>query len=199
MKNCPFHEWYQEWSTYAARSGANDTTKMYTFQQALPQGLNDKLLGVTPIPTSLTGLVDNARTNSIAYGHNPAKGIPPHSNLKARACVAPPQTTLALTLQTPTSKVSKPRNSQRKKETNALRTTSVSTVAMPAISLASAAHALPEEAEEGDNRTDSRDSTNPLEPEPLKSERKNPLTTPMLRTRQLCHASTTIRRTISRF
>jgi hypothetical protein len=36
MKNRPFHEWYQEWSTYAARSGANDATKMYAFRQALP-------------------------------------------------------------------------------------------------------------------------------------------------------------------
>jgi hypothetical protein len=36
MGNRPFHEWYQEWSTYAARCGANDTTKMFTFRQALP-------------------------------------------------------------------------------------------------------------------------------------------------------------------
>jgi Retrotransposon gag protein len=64
MKNRPFHEWYQEWSTYAARSGANDATKMYAFRQALPRGLNDKLLGVTPIPTTLTGLVDKARAFS---------------------------------------------------------------------------------------------------------------------------------------
>jgi hypothetical protein len=28
MNNHPFHEWYQEWSTYASRSGANDATKM---------------------------------------------------------------------------------------------------------------------------------------------------------------------------
>lgn len=61
MKNRPFHEWYQEWSTYAARSGANDATKMYAFRQALPRGLNDKLSGVTPLPTTLSGLVDKAK------------------------------------------------------------------------------------------------------------------------------------------
>jgi hypothetical protein len=51
MGNRPFHEWFQEWSTYAARCGANDTTKMFAFRQALPQGLNDKLVGVSPHPT----------------------------------------------------------------------------------------------------------------------------------------------------
>jgi hypothetical protein len=61
MKNRPFHEWYQEWSTYASRSGANDATKMYAFRQALPRGLNDKLSGVTPVPTTLTELVNKAR------------------------------------------------------------------------------------------------------------------------------------------
>jgi hypothetical protein len=61
MGNRPFHEWYQEWSTYASRSGANDATKMYTFHQALPQGLNDKLVGVSPAPTTLTTLVEHAR------------------------------------------------------------------------------------------------------------------------------------------
>jgi hypothetical protein len=44
---------------------------------------------------------------------------------------------------------------------------------MLAISLARAARALPEEAEEGDNRVDNRDLTNLLEPESPKSERKN--------------------------
>ena len=60
MGNCSFHEWYQEWSTYAARSEANDATKMYAFRQALPQGSNDKLVGVTPTPTTLTDLVEKA-------------------------------------------------------------------------------------------------------------------------------------------
>ena len=61
MNNRPFHEWYQEWSTYASRSGANDATKMYAFRQALPAGLNDRLVGLSPAPTTLTDLVDKAR------------------------------------------------------------------------------------------------------------------------------------------
>jgi hypothetical protein len=61
MGNRPFHEWYQEWSTYASRSGANDATKMYAFRQALPQGLNDKLVGLATPPTTLTALVEHAR------------------------------------------------------------------------------------------------------------------------------------------
>jgi hypothetical protein len=76
---------------------------------------------------------------------------------------------------------------------------SASTVAMLAISLASAARALPEEAEEGDNRADSRDLPNPSEPESPKSERKNPLRTLIPRMRQSCHASTTTKRTTLRF
>ena len=67
MGNRPFHEWYQEWSTYAARSEANDATKMYAFRQALPQGLNDKLVGVTPAPTTLTDLVEKARSFDQQY------------------------------------------------------------------------------------------------------------------------------------
>ena len=62
MCNCPFHKWYQEWSTYASRSEANDAIKMYAFCQALPQGLNDKLIGVTPAPTTLNDLVKKARS-----------------------------------------------------------------------------------------------------------------------------------------
>jgi hypothetical protein len=34
---------------------------MYAFRQALPQGLNDKLIGVTPAPKTLTELVEKAQ------------------------------------------------------------------------------------------------------------------------------------------
>jgi len=67
MGNRPFHEWYQEWSTYASRCEANDATKMYAFHQALPQGLNDKLVGVTPAPTMLVDLVEKARSFDQQY------------------------------------------------------------------------------------------------------------------------------------
>jgi hypothetical protein len=67
MGNRPFHEWYQEWSTYASRSGANDVTKMYAFRQALPQGLNDKLVGISPAPTTLHDLVEKAKAFDQQY------------------------------------------------------------------------------------------------------------------------------------
>jgi hypothetical protein len=60
MGNKPFHEWYQEWSMYASRSDANDATKMFAFRQALPAGLNNKLVSLSPAPTTLAGLVDKA-------------------------------------------------------------------------------------------------------------------------------------------
>jgi hypothetical protein len=33
---------------------------MFAFRQALPQGLNDKLVGVSPAPDTLEALVDHA-------------------------------------------------------------------------------------------------------------------------------------------
>jgi hypothetical protein len=61
MGNKPFHEWYQEWSTYASCSNANDVIKMFAFHQALPAGLNDKLIGLSPTLMTLAGLVNKAR------------------------------------------------------------------------------------------------------------------------------------------
>ena len=61
MGMCHFSEWYQEWSTYALLSGANEETKMFTFRKVLPQGLHQKILGVSPQPTMLDDLVKKAR------------------------------------------------------------------------------------------------------------------------------------------
>src|SRR6266571_6911688 len=61
MGGRPFNEWYQEWSTYASRSGANDETKMFAFRKALPQALHQKIIGVSPQPTTLDGLAEKAR------------------------------------------------------------------------------------------------------------------------------------------
>jgi Retrotransposon gag protein/Zinc knuckle len=61
MGNRHFNEWYQEWSTHASRSGANEETKMFAFRKALPQPLHQKIIGVSPQPTTLEGLVDKAR------------------------------------------------------------------------------------------------------------------------------------------
>jgi Retrotransposon gag protein/Zinc knuckle len=56
-----FNDWYQEWSTHAARAGVDENTKMYAFRRALPQGLHTKILGVSPQPTTMTALVEKAR------------------------------------------------------------------------------------------------------------------------------------------
>ena len=48
MGNKPFNEWYQEWSTHASRSGANEQTQMYAFRKAIPIALHQKLLTVSP-------------------------------------------------------------------------------------------------------------------------------------------------------
>ena len=61
MGSRPFQEWYQEWSTHATRSGANEQSKMYAFRQNLPQALHQKLLGVSPTPTTLARLVELAK------------------------------------------------------------------------------------------------------------------------------------------
>lgn len=61
MGNRPFSEWYQEWSTHASRSGANEETKMFCFRQNLPNALHQKILGVSPTPTTLTRLVELAK------------------------------------------------------------------------------------------------------------------------------------------
>ncbi len=61
MGNRTFNDWYQEWSTHATRSGTNDATKMYAFQQAIPGALLGKLMGISPFPMTLATLVEKAR------------------------------------------------------------------------------------------------------------------------------------------
>ena len=61
MGNREFNNFYQEWSTHASRSGVDNHTKMYAFRQALPQALHNKILGVSPQPTTLAGVVEHAR------------------------------------------------------------------------------------------------------------------------------------------
>jgi len=59
--NCPFNEWYQEWSTYANRANVDDNTKMYTFWRMLNQSLHTKLLSISPLLATLPDLVEKAR------------------------------------------------------------------------------------------------------------------------------------------
>ena len=61
MGSTPFNEWYQKWSTYAARANVDDNTKMFAFRRALPEALHAKILGVSPQPTTLAVLVERAR------------------------------------------------------------------------------------------------------------------------------------------
>jgi hypothetical protein len=61
MGDRPFLEWYQEWSSHASRAEANEITKIHTFKSVIPEDLHDKLIAMTPQPTTLDGLVNTAR------------------------------------------------------------------------------------------------------------------------------------------
>ena len=61
MNNRSFTEWYQDWIVHANRSGANNATKMYAFQQNLPSALHNKIMAVHPAPTTLARLVELAK------------------------------------------------------------------------------------------------------------------------------------------
>jgi hypothetical protein len=66
MYNTPMHqrefnEWYQEWLTYATRAGVDERTKMYTFHRMLPRPLHEKIIALSPQPTTLMDLVEKAR------------------------------------------------------------------------------------------------------------------------------------------
>ena len=61
QKNREFNEWYQEWSTYARRANIDEATKIYAFRSALNQALHNKILQLSPMPTTLAALVEKAR------------------------------------------------------------------------------------------------------------------------------------------
>jgi hypothetical protein len=67
MGGRPFNEWYQDWSTYTSRSGANEDTQMFTFQKALPMALHQKIMGVSPQPTKLKGLAEKAHESDCLW------------------------------------------------------------------------------------------------------------------------------------
>jgi len=56
-----FATWFQEWSTEARHSGVDETTKMWAFRCNLPTILQQKLLTLSPQPTTLDTLVEKAR------------------------------------------------------------------------------------------------------------------------------------------
>jgi hypothetical protein len=61
MGTRPFNDWYQEWSNYAKRANVDEKTQMYAFRRNLPHPLHQKLLGISPQPTTLDGLAEKAR------------------------------------------------------------------------------------------------------------------------------------------
>jgi len=61
QRNREFGEWYQEWSRYARRANVDEATKMYAFRRALDTALHNKLLQLSPMPTTLARLVEKAR------------------------------------------------------------------------------------------------------------------------------------------
>jgi len=56
-----FATWFLDWSTQARRMGVDETTKMYAFRRALLPALQNKLLTLSPQPTTLDDLVEKAR------------------------------------------------------------------------------------------------------------------------------------------
>jgi len=56
-----FATWFQEWSTEARRTGVDETTKMWAFRCNLPIMLQQKLLTLSPQPTTLDTLVEKAQ------------------------------------------------------------------------------------------------------------------------------------------
>src|SRR5579863_5051832 len=61
QRDLDFGKWYQIWSQYARRAGVDDTTKQYAFRRCLHPSLQQKLLNVTPAPTTLDAMVQKAR------------------------------------------------------------------------------------------------------------------------------------------
>ena len=61
MGNREFNEWFQEWSAHCHRANIDEGTKMYAFCRALNQALNQKLVNISPQPTTLDALVEKAR------------------------------------------------------------------------------------------------------------------------------------------
>jgi hypothetical protein len=62
MGNWEFNEWYQEWSMYTRRANVDKQTQMYAFRKNLNQSLHQKIIAMTPQPTTMTALVEAVRS-----------------------------------------------------------------------------------------------------------------------------------------
>ena len=79
-----FNNWYQEWSTHATRAGADklEATKMYAFRRMLPLPLHQKILGTSPQPANLQGLVNKAHEfDRLWHVYKPQKNQTDNQNL----------------------------------------------------------------------------------------------------------------------
>jgi len=56
-----FATWFQEWSTEARRARVDETTQMWAFRCNLPTILQQKLLTLSPQPTTLDTLIEKAQ------------------------------------------------------------------------------------------------------------------------------------------
>src|SRR5712672_1718236 len=92
QQNRPFYEWYQEWITHANRSGANKQTKIFAFRRNIHPSLHVKLLGVSPIPTTLLRLVELANEFNQSFqmwSANPLTSSSPQNfQTNPRICVS---------------------------------------------------------------------------------------------------------------
>ena len=61
MGNQKFNDWYLIWSQYARRTGTDAETKMFAFRSNLNRGLHQKVLMLSPQPTTLDDLVAKTR------------------------------------------------------------------------------------------------------------------------------------------
>jgi hypothetical protein len=74
-----FNVWFQEWSQHKHHSQVDEATKMYAFRKNLNPSLHQKIIQITPQPTTLAVLVDKARDldrNWCLYGgpHDSPRG-----------------------------------------------------------------------------------------------------------------------------
>jgi hypothetical protein len=85
-----FNAWYQEWSQHEQRSQVDEATKMYAFRKNLNPLLHQKIIQITPQPTTLVALVNKARDlnrNWRLYGSAQTsfcRSQGPHHNPNAR-------------------------------------------------------------------------------------------------------------------
>ena len=61
MANQEFSEWFQEWSQHVRCANIDDVTKMFAFCNNLNSALNQKMMLLTPQPTTLMAAVKKAR------------------------------------------------------------------------------------------------------------------------------------------